>query len=73
MKKYFYCLVETNFGPETIVFTYYGTKSNLNRKARTFKSTYYGAINFNSCLYLDVYSSLESYLSRDRLRRVPYY
>lgn len=72
MKKYFYCLVETNFGPEGIVFTYYGTKSNFNRKAKAFIATYYGTLYFKSRLYLEIYSSLEAYLSSDRLRRIPY-
>lgn len=72
MKKYFYCLVETNFGSERVVFTYYGTKSNFNRKASVFICTHYGPLYFKSHFYLDVYSSLESYLSSDRLRRVSY-
>lgn len=69
MKKNFYCLVETNFGPPQVVFTYFGTKSNFNRKAKNFIYNYYGRLYLKSELYLDVYDSFTSFLYRDKISR----
>lgn len=72
MKKNFYCLVETNFGSPQVVFTYYGTKSNFNRKAKDFIYNHYGRLFLESNLYLDIYDSLPSYLCLNRKSRSPY-
>lgn len=72
MKKNFYCLVETNFGSPQVVFTYYGTKSNFNRKSKNFIREHYGRLFLDSDLYLDVYDSLPSYLALNRKSRTPY-
>lgn len=72
MKKNFYCLVETGFGEPQVVFTYYGTKSNFNRKARNFIYDYYGCLYLRSQLYLDVYNSFADFLYQDRKSRSPY-
>ena len=72
MKKKFYCLVETNFGSPKVVFTYYGTKSNFNRKAKDFIYDHYGRAFLMSKLYLDTYDSLSSYLCLNRMSRSPY-
>lgn len=73
MKKNFYCLVETNFGSPQVVFTYYGTKSNFNRKAKNFIRDHYGRLFLESELYLDVYDSLASYLCLDKKSRSFYH
>lgn len=72
MKKNFYCLVETNFGSPQVVFTYYGTKSNFNRKSKNFICDHYGSLFSESKLYLDVYDSFPSYLCLNRKSRSPY-
>lgn len=72
MKKNFYCLVESGFDSPQVVFTYYGTKSNFNRKAKNFIYDYYGRIYLKSKLYLDTYDSFYSYLCLDRRSRSPY-
>lgn len=72
MKKNFYCLVETNFGSPQVVFTYYGTKSNFNRKAKNFIYDHYGRLFLESKLYLDIYDSFASYLCLNRKSRSPY-
>lgn len=72
MKKNFYCLVETGFGSPQVVFTYYGTKSNFNRRSKDFIRDHYGLLFLESKLYLDVYDSLSSYLCLNRKSRSPY-
>nr|DAV05264.1 MAG TPA: hypothetical protein [Microviridae sp.] len=72
MKKNFYCLVETNFGSPQVVFTYYGTKSNFNRKSKNFIYDHYGRLFLKSKLYLDIYDSFDSYLCLNRKSRSPY-
>lgn len=72
MKKNFYCLVETGFGSPRVVFTYYGTKSNFNRKAKNFVYNHYGWLYLRSKLYLDIYNSFASFIFQERKSRSPY-
>nr|DAH62818.1 MAG TPA: hypothetical protein [Microviridae sp.] len=72
MKKKFYCLIETNFCMSQVVFTYYGTKSNFNRKAKNFIYDHYGRLFLKSKLYLDTYDSFADYLCLYRKSRIPY-